>query len=292
MIIDAHTHAYAADVVADPVLWGKARGEEHWVELVTTGPQGWATMGEMLGQMDTHAVAKAVLAGWYWEHLETAEEQNAWHQDWVAAAPGRFLPFVATQPRAGEACLRSVKAALETGCFFGIGELMPVAQGFSLRDETFQELCKLACEADVPILLHVTEPVGHTYAGRLDTPLEDYVWLAEQQPDLKLILAHWGGGLPFFMHNRRVRRALHRVWFDTAASPLLYRADVWDSVVRCVGQEHILFGTDYPLKLYPRHEKTPGYARILQEVTTALPEVSIREAVLGGNASKLFQVND
>ncbi len=292
MIIDAHTHAYAADVVADPVEWGQARGEDHWVELVTTGPQGWAMMGGMLEQMDAHAVGKAVLAGWYWEHLRTAEEQNAWHLDWATAAPGRFLPFISTQPSAGEACLRSVKAALETGRFFGIGELMPAAQGFSLRDDTFQELCKLAHKADVPVLLHVTEPVGHSYPGRLDTPLEDYVWLAEQHPELKLILAHWGGGLPFFMHNRRVRRALHRVWFDTAASPLLYSAAVWDSVVRCVGSDRILFGTDYPLKLYPRQDLVPGYARILDEIAAALPEKAIRDAVLGGNASRLFNITD
>ncbi len=288
MIIDAHTHCYPPETAADPVAWGTARGERHWVELVTRGPQGWATREAMLAEMDAHGVDRAVLAGWYWENQATAEEQAAWHLEWAAAAPGRFLPFVPVQPRAGRAALRAVESALGTGLFHGIGELMPAAQGFSMDDGTFASLCALAADAGVPVLMHVTEPAGHEYPGRLETPLDGYVRLAERFPDLRLILAHWGGGLPFYMLNRRVRKALRNAWVDTAAGPLLYAPEVWTAGTNLMGADRVLFGTDYALRLYPRSGNGPGYAEILAEARAALPDAAVREGVLGENARRLF----
>ncbi|MCC5805536.1 MAG: amidohydrolase family protein [Opitutales bacterium] len=292
MIIDAHTHCYPPEAAVDPLAWGTARGERHWVELVTNGPQGWATREAMLAEMDAHGVDRAVLAGWYWENQATAEEQTAWHLEWAAAAPGRFLPFIPVQPCAGRAALRAVERALGTGRFCGIGELMSAAQGFSMEDAGFADLCALATEAEVPVLMHVTEPVGHEYPGRLETPLDGFVRLAERFPRLQLILAHWGGGLPFYRLNRRVRKALRNAWVDTAAGPLLYAPEVWAAGTSLMGADRVLFGTDYPLRLYPRSGKGPGYAEILAEARSALPDGRIHAEVLGENARRLFGLSN
>ena len=48
-----------------------------------------------------------------------------------------------------------------------------------------------------------------------------------------------------------VKETLRNVYFDTAASPFLYTADVFSTVERLVGADKILFGSDYPL-LRPR----------------------------------------
>lgn len=292
MIIDAHTHAYPQEAAADPAGWGTARGERHWVDLVTRGPQGWATREEMLAEMDAHGVGRAVLAGWYWERQTTADEQAALHVEWAEAAPGRFLPFFPVQPTAGRAALAATERALSTGRFFGIGELMPAAQGFPMDDPVFAEICRMAIAADVPLLLHVTEPVGHEYPGRMETPLPEYVRFAERFPELKLILAHWGGGLPFHMLNARVREALRNTWVDTAAGPLLYAPKVWAVGADLMGADRVLFATDYPLRLYPKRRRKAGYADILEEIRAALPDAAARAAVLGANAARLFHVTD
>src|SRR5690606_37654389 len=101
----------------------------------------------------------------------------------------------------------------------------------------------------VPFNLHVTDPLLRV-AGALPTPLEDYVQLAADHPDATFILAHWGGGLPFFELNPRVRRKLGNVFYDTAASPLLYDPAIFRHVCDVVGPERTLFGTDYPLRLH------------------------------------------
>jgi len=40
---------------------------------------------------------------------------------------------------------------------------------------------------------------------------------------------------------------LANVWFDTAASPYLYRSDIYRLAAELAGEEKVLFGTDYPL---------------------------------------------
>ena len=56
----------------------------------------------------------------------------------------------------------------------------------------------IASYAGWPVTYHVTEPVGHEYPGRTPTPFEDFLWLAREFPDLKIILAHAGGLFPFY----------------------------------------------------------------------------------------------
>jgi predicted TIM-barrel fold metal-dependent hydrolase len=118
----------------------------------------------------------------------------------------------------------------------------------------------------VPLCLHVSEPVGHVYPGKSTTPLEDYYWLATEYPELKLILAHWGGLLPFYelMNElmKGVRKQLKNVYYDTAATPLLYRQEMYRAVVSVVGPKKILYGSDYPLLIYPSQEKEPSFIRL------------------------------
>ena len=70
------------------------------------------------------------------------------------------------------------------------------------------------------------------------------------------------------------------VWFDTAASPLLYGPEVW----RKTPDDRVLFGSDYPLILYPRTETAPTISGLLTEAKQA----GASAGVLGGNAEKPF----
>jgi predicted TIM-barrel fold metal-dependent hydrolase len=118
--------------------------------------------------------------------------------------------------------------------------------------------------------------------------LQDYVWLAGQYPDLKLILAHLGGLLPFYELNRPVQKVMKNVYYDTAAVPLLYRPEVYQMVAQVVGEEKILFGSDYPLLIYPRRTRTPGFRDLLVEIKGAGLTSQQLSRILGGNAKQLL----
>ena len=136
----------------------------------------------------------------------------------------------------------------------------------------------------MPVNLHVTDPASRPYVGRIETPLADFVALVRAYPETNFILAHWGGMLPLVDASAGAA-SLPNVYYDTAASPLLYGAEIWDNAMPAIGRERILFGSDYPLHLYPRLDETPGLARLVAEARAGGADRS----VFGGNAMRLLR---
>ena len=268
MIIDAHTHRYPPEVFEDPKLFADARGEEHWLGLVqpTKGPtlQGWADRTKMITDMEEAGIDRCALLAWYWEKPETCRLHNDWHARWIKEDPDRFYAFAAVHPEMNDP-VEELQKRHEQG-FSGIGECHPVAQGFSMRDPTWLACMEFASEKGWPVNFHVTESVGHDYPGRIPTPLEDFLWLARQFPELKIILAHAGGLLPFFELNPRLKPELANVHYDLAACPLLYESSLYRLLIDTVGHEKIIWGSDYPLRVFPQKQKTPDFLTFRNDV--------------------------
>jgi predicted TIM-barrel fold metal-dependent hydrolase len=127
--------------------------------------------------------------------------------------------------------------------------------------------------------VHASEPVGHHYAGKSGGPLESIVGFAQQAQAVTVIAAHWGGGLPFYALMPEVRDALANVWFDTAASHLLYDPAIYRRVIDLVGAERILWGSDWPLT---------SQAKALERTRDAGLSDAELDAVLGGNAARVL----
>jgi predicted TIM-barrel fold metal-dependent hydrolase len=129
------------------------------------------------------------------------------------------------------------------------------------------------------VLVHVSEPVGHTYPGKEGFALDAFYRFLKAHPALTIIGAHWGGGLPFFASMPELPEVLANVWLDTAASSLLYGAEVYGRVVAAIGAERILFASDYPLL---------SQARSRRRVEESGLDGGALAAVLGGNACRLL----
>lgn len=284
---DAHVHCYPAEVAADPAGWAAEHGEPHWADLVTNGPQAWADPDQLVGAMDREGIAKVLLQAWYWENPDTAHLQNEWHAEWLRRHPDRFMACAAIHP-----AMKDAPAELEAARRWGaraVGECLPSIQDArGWRNPAWEGILDWTTRHGMPLCIHLTEPVGHAYPGRVDTPLPEIVGLFEQHPGQKWICAHWGGGLPFYSLNRRVRKALGNVWFDTAASPLLYDARIWKQVFDLVGPGKIMFGSDFPLRLYPRRESQPGWKSLLAELHASGIPAEARARITAGNLMGLM----
>ena len=292
-IVDSHIHMYPPEVFADPIAWGTAHGEPWWTYCVAPPHQptlqGWADVPRLLKDMDDAGVERSVMLGWYWERQETCELQNQWFIDWCRQHPDRLMGFATVQPNSGQRGLDNVARALDAG-LCGIGELLPQAQGFTFRDECWAKLVALAVERRVPINLHVTDPLAYNPEScTKPTPLENYVELVRTFPDATFILAHWGGGIPFFELNARLRSLFRNVYYDTAASPLIYDNRVYREVVDLVGADRILYGTDYPLLTHPRVSREPDMKRDLGDARIGGMTPEEAALVLGGNALRLLR---
>jgi hypothetical protein len=162
----------------------------------------------------------------------------------------------------------------------GIGEIRPSAKW--LNDPTIvQPVIRAIIDHQMILLTHSSEPVGHLYDGKgCITPQSLYPFISAF-PNLKLVCAHWGGGLPFYALMPEVRKSLSQVYFDSAASPYLYKPAVYALAAKLAGPEKILFGSDYPL-LRPD--------RLLKEIRASDLNEDLRSQILARNALDLLQI--
>lgn len=296
MIIDCHVHLYPDAAIADSAGWAAVRGEARWAAMV--GPradggaslQGWADEARLLRDMDAAGINRAVLLGWYWENAATCAEQNRFLAEVVRRHPDRLEACATLHAAAGSAGVRAELARCRDEGLSGVGELCPPAQGFGYDDPALAAALELAAQWRWPVNLHVTEPAGRAYPGRVETLFMELLALAARHSAVRFVFAHWGGLLPFFELNRAVAKPLANVWYDTAASPLLYRPEVFALVTKAIGAERILYGSDYPLRLYPKTQEEPGFTRFLTEIRgSGLSEAELA-SVLGGNWQRLRAV--
>jgi len=295
-IIDAHVHLYPPEANRAPAAWAAARGERHWATLCTRvrkngrPVQGFPSVDELLRDMDTAGVERAVLQGWYWEKHDTCVLQNRFYADCLRAHPDRLAAFATFHAAAGAAVIEEeIRRAAGEG-FCGLGELSPHSQGVAIDDPTWRNALVLAGELALPVNLHVTEPAGKKYPGKIETPLGDFVRLAREFPRTKFVLAHWGARLPLDPELGTAARACTNLFYDTAASPLLYERAVFREMIDAVGVGRVLYGSDHPLDLYPKNGAASQVGAMLEDVRAAGLSKAELEAVLGQNAVELMGI--
>jgi uncharacterized protein len=287
MIVDAHTHIFSPQVIGDRASYA---GRDPFFRALYEGAAArMVGVEELVAAMDAAGVDKAVLAGWPWQQQETCVEQNTWTMEAVRRHPDRLMALAAIQPTAGPAAIRELERCVSGG-MAGLGELNADGQGFRLDDPHFNALARRTADLGAVLLLHTNEPVGHNYPGKGRLALADIYTLVKSAPDLRLILAHWGGGFPFYELMREVRKAAANVYYDTAASPLLYSPQIFRTVAGIVGCDKVLFGSDFPLILYPKRQADPDYAPFLAEIRESGLAGEDWDKIMGGNARRLFKL--
>jgi predicted TIM-barrel fold metal-dependent hydrolase len=240
-----------------------------------------ATADELIAAMDKSGIDISVIVNIGWTTHELCVETNDYIIDAIARYPDRLVGFGAVQPQSTKAAVAEIERCAKAG-LKGIGEMRSDMQLFDLDDEMVISPFVEALDHHKLILLtHASEPVGHSYQGKGGiTPDILYPFIAAY-PELTIVCAHWGGGLPFYSLMPEVKKAMKNVYFDTAASPFLYSPDIYNHVVKLVGADKILFGSDYPLM--PQR-------RLLEEIEALDLNQESKELILSGNARRLLGI--
>jgi predicted TIM-barrel fold metal-dependent hydrolase len=279
MIVDFHVHLFPPEVVANQARF--LERDAAFARLYGSRRHNLPALEEAIASMDEAGVDHAVVLGFGWVDPGLCAFHNDFLADAIHRYPARLSAFAAVQPLSGLVAAAEVERAARLG-LRGIGELMPHLQGYCLDDEhVVGPVAEAAIANGLPVLTHASEPVGHSYVGKGDVGPRAILSLAERWPDLSIVAAHWGGGLPFYELMPEVAAAARNLYYDTAASPYLYRDEVFRTVTELVGADRVLFGTDYPLLGHRR------FLRRLREV--GLGDDALR-LILGGNASRLLHL--
>ncbi|MGA7732590.1 MAG: amidohydrolase family protein [Chloroflexia bacterium] len=278
MIIDFHTHIFPDEVRASRDEYIE---RDAWFGTLYEDPKHkLASAEDVVSSMEAAGVDRTVVFGFPWRDGKLC----AWHNDYLIESvrrfPDKLIGFACVQPLDAKDA-QELARCLDAG-LMGLGELGPDGQRFDIEDKRIlQASAEVLLHYDRPLVTHTSEPMGHAYPGKGQTFPWKLIKLARNFPELKIVMAHWGGGLPFYELMPEVRDDLRNVYYDSAASTYLYRFDIFPVVARLVGAERILWGTDYPLL---------SQAKMLARVRDSGLSQGELEAVLGGTAARLLRL--
>jgi uncharacterized protein len=244
-VVDAHTHIFTPDVVRGRDAYV---GRDLWFEHLYATPRALlVTADELLASMDAAGIGQSVVCGFPWHDPGICREHNDYLAEACAGSGGRLVWLGTVSPTNVQHAAVEAERCFARGAV-GIGELNADAQRFDLSSTTHLTLVVDVCVAhDRPLLLHATEPVGHHYPGKGTATPDRILTFLENFPLLRVVAAHWGGGLPFYELMPEVARAASRVVYDSAASTYLYRFEVFRTVLDLVGPNRVMFASDYPI---------------------------------------------
>jgi predicted TIM-barrel fold metal-dependent hydrolase len=209
-IIDVHAHV------------DDSEGQAVW-------PRG---VEALLEDMDRCGIRMAVFSHLGAITATTASELRAAHDRAAAAVarhPERLRAYVAFHPHLLTTSLAELKRIQSDGsAFVGIKLHGPIHR-YPLAGPAWARAFRFAHERRLPVLCHLAD--GTDKAAVIE--------IAEQYPDMTLILAHlWpGGALP-----ADATRSVPNLFFDTCASSIGRGA--MERAIRSAGVERILFGSD------------------------------------------------
>lgn len=292
MIIDFHIHLLPPEMGEDPhsLAVSEPYFGYRWIDTPARKSfQAWVTYEEATQHMARDGIHRAVIQGWPFMHYENCCRQNNYTLEAIEAHPEHFLGFCIVNPKDGVNALREVERCAEKG-LIGIGELDPEGQGFRLDDPDFLRLCDLCVDLDLPISIHASEPVGPHYHGKSSVPLQEYIDLAKAKPLLKIILSHWGGGLPFYELMGDIRKALVNVYYDTASSPLHCSPKIFKDTLNIVGPDKLLFGSNYPRLLKPAEETEPGFSALINTIKEEIGEEADLKKLMYTNFARILKL--
>lgn len=159
---------------------------------------------------------------------------------------GFFFPVCSVHPADGQAALDEIDRVAAGGAAWL--KLHPNTQEFDVADPAVADVVRKAAEHGLPVLFDAYSPWDANQPGK-------FVNLAMAVPDARLILAHaHGPGFPQLLIYDIVGRYpgwQRNVWIDISVTgPMLAGgpfAEKFTWVLRKVGTDRVVFGSDYPL---------------------------------------------
>ena len=278
-IVDAHVHIFPPDLIArrEDLLQKDA-----WFAETYGHPRArMRTVEDLIASMDKAGVDISITVGWPWASNEICAEHNDYLAESAIRYPDRIRWLGIVNPAADGAINEITRCVDMDAC--GFGEINADGQNFSWSQrEHYQDVITAIAARGLPVMTHTSEPVGHIYPGKGLAHPQEILTAIETVPVVRWVLAHWGGGLPFYELMPEVKVACANVNYDSAATSFLYDPAVFRHVIDIVGIEKVVFGSDWPVL---------AQGRLIARIREAGLSPDKLEAVLGGNALRIYGIS-
>ena len=232
----------------------------------------------ILKQMDEAGISKSVLFACYAPIIYASNEFVA---EVCKKYPDRFIGFASVDPKAKQAPQILEKAIKKLG-LMGL-KLHPPLQDFYPNDKLLWPIYKKAVQLKIPVVFHVgSTPFGALVKLDQARPiLVDEV--ANAFPELKIVLAHMGT----LWENEAfmVTEKNPNVFIDTAAYPHEIKELLTEQLIKRVGEDKFIFGTDFPMPYEGKIHRMKDHVDCINGL--GLP-LEIKEKIFYRNFEKLI----
>ncbi|MEM0117830.1 MAG: amidohydrolase family protein [Conexivisphaerales archaeon] len=206
------------------------------------------SIDDLIAEMDSAGVEISVILGQDTSHTASPAFSNytisnEFLRQLVDQHPGRLVAFAGIDPNEGAEALRKLRIAVEEMGFRGL-KVHGSVNSIYINDERIYLLCEYCQERGLPVLFHTgTTALGDCQVKYCKPEYIDEI--AEQFPDLKIVMAHFG----WPWHEVAIAVALRHknVYMDISGWKPKYIPEI---VVRYMNgplADRFLFGTDYPM---------------------------------------------
>lgn len=231
---------------------------------------GTGAPDDLRRHMSDSKIAKSVLLP-----LAKGREDVSSLNDWILSLSGDdLLPFGAVHP-----FMENLESELDRLAARGVRgvKMMPLLQEVFPDDPRCGRLYELLIKRKMILVTHAgRDPLERKEI--FGTP-ERFARVVQCYPDLRIELAHLGGLRMWDEVQKHLLPANGNVYFDTAYVSFYLTPEEMEVLIRDIGPERVLFGSDYPW------EEPGRAAAIIGRLD--LGEVE-REAILWKNASMLL----
>jgi aminocarboxymuconate-semialdehyde decarboxylase len=237
--------------------------------------------------IDISVISPAPPMFYYWADadlaLDVAGLVNDGVADMVGARPDRLRGMATVPMQHPDAAVAELERVVRAYGFKAV-EIGTSIEGAQLAEERFRPLLRRASELNVFVFAHpyyVGAKSGlesYYLTNLIGNPLDTTVMLAnlmfsgrlDELPDLKIVLAHGGGFIPYqigrLVHGHAVRSEtngisksspkdlLKRIYFDS----LVFEPQALRYLIDLVGADHVCIGTDAPFDMAdenPSHDR-------------------------------------
>jgi uncharacterized protein len=210
----------------------------------------------------------------------------------MAESRGRLRPVVTVDPTKGPAAVESLLERWEKEREIVAVKLFPGYLPFYPHDPRLAPVYEFAHRRGVPVMIHQGDTMDRGALVKFARPIEvDEV--AVRYPDVRFVLCHFGN--PWMEEAAELVYKNENVYADTSgllAPPSAHyfekmvercRRRLINAIVTVGSPERILYGSDWPL------ESIATAVGLVDGLD--LPRAD-RDAILGGNARRLFRLAD
>ena len=243
MKIDFHVHITPPDIIKDWTQY--AKNDQYFSLLSNSKTNKFAAAEDVISMLQQSGFDRAVVFGFAFRDIGLCRYVNDYVIEKVKQYSDKLTGFAVVPPAQDAA--KEIERCHDAG-LRGVGELFPEGQEINLENKKQTDLiCGVCKERNMPFLLHVNEPVGHYYPGKTNISMKQIESFVENNQGLKIILAHFGGGIFLYETMKELKEKFMNVYYDTAAAPFLYDQRIYNTVKALGICRKFLFASDFPL---------------------------------------------